>query len=38
MFFAHNRTILVIQEKGDDINGLIFLDLSQIEWWFGGEK
>ena len=38
MFFVHNRTILVIREKRDDINGLILLDLSQIKGRFGGEK
>ena len=38
MFFVHNRTILVIRGKRDDINGLILLDLSQIKGRFGGEK
>ena len=38
MFFVHNRTILVIRRKRDDINGLILLDLSQIKGRFGGEK
>ena len=38
MFFVHNRTILVIRGKRDDVNGLILLDLSQIKGQFGGEK